>query len=56
MTDLVARYLEVQQRYYDSPINDDAEYEMLAEMFILRGAMSRLELEEAMRHVPTSST
>jgi hypothetical protein len=55
MTDLVARFLEVQQRYYDLPIDDDRELALLAEMFELRGVMSRKELEESMRHVLTSS-
>jgi hypothetical protein len=55
MTDLVACYLEVQQRFYDLPIDDDGEEDLLAEMFILRGAMSRSELDEVKRHVLTSS-
>jgi hypothetical protein len=56
MTGLVARYLEVRQRYYDLPIDDDGEDDLLAKMFNLRGAMSRSELDEVKRHVLTSST
>jgi hypothetical protein len=55
MTDRVARYLEVQQRYYDLPIDDAGEDDLLEEMFNLRGVMNPSEWDEIVRHLLTSS-